>query len=111
MRQVQTRCSLQNAKRGEETRKEAREKKLVCRKGGAGYRACCFGMLNAVQNTVFPQLKKTSDLSFACVQRGRLALNVYESCKTVSIFGWGEKVTLFCCSSFYLAVSRYTIIE
>lgn len=59
MRQVQTRHSLQNAKGGEETRVEVRKEKLVCMTGGARYWAHCSGMLNAVQSTVFPQLKKT----------------------------------------------------
>lgn len=36
----------------------------------------------------FPTTEKTTDLSFACVHRWRLALNVCESCNPMSVFGW-----------------------
>lgn len=63
---------------------------LVRVTGRAGYWVHCSGLLNAMQNTVFSYLKKTS-LSFACVQGGRLALKCLWKLQTRVFLGWRKE--------------------
>lgn len=98
-RQLQTPFITENRKGWrEETGKKLKTRNDTSQgdRQGAGYWVHCSGLLNAMQNTVFSYLKKTS-LSFACVQGGRLALKCAWKLQTRVFLGWRKekKVTFF----------------
>lgn len=58
----------------------------------------------------FVTTEKNPDLSFTCVCRGRLPLNVCKNCNPVSVFDWRKSNPLFLLLfSLGLAVNRYMI--